>query len=122
MLETRGQSDRRRCIPAGAAAEHDTHHGIVQPVHDVAIMEEPIIGNGGQKPPCFLIVRTLRHLRERHDKRPVNVPQQRWCNGVLGSMNPRVAYPGATALAMRSGPVAGKITIAAAALLSSASS
>jgi acylphosphatase len=92
VLETRGQSDRRRCISAGAAeearlAEHDPHHGIVQPVHDVAIMEEPIIGNGGQKARCFLIVSALWLLREiaaGHDKRPLNVPQQQMVQWRIG--------------------------------------
>ena len=50
-------------------------------------MEEPIIGNGGQTVPCFLIVRALRLLREiaaGHDKRPVHVPQQQMVQGCIG--------------------------------------
>ena len=96
VLETCGQSDRRRGITAGAAdearlAKHNPHHEIVQPVHDVAIMEEPIIGNRGQTAPCILIVRALRLLREiaaGHDKRPVDVPQQQMVQGRIGKHEP----------------------------------
>jgi len=88
-------------------------------------MEEPIIGNGGQTVPCFLIVSALRLLREiaaGHDERPVHVPQQQMVQGCIGQHESERWMLRRHALATRSGPVAGKITIGAAALLSSASS
>jgi hypothetical protein len=103
--ESGRQFDRARRKAAGAAqhagfAVGKPHDGIVDPVGDLAVMNESVGGDRGKPPPRLAVVddrRFLEMLPLVITSGPSMSCSSRKCSGVVGSMKPSVSRPGATA-------------------------
>ena len=115
-----GEPDRARCVAAGAADELEcaavrprAQHAVVAADHDIAIVHDEGVGNAFEPGDRFAVAgdqRLAGRIGAGHHQRegllrvepgaarglPRRLVEERYCNGVYGSIAPSQASPGAT--------------------------